>query len=488
VTAPTTTGTLPLFVQAPDGSAPVRIPALDARYQLGAMLAPDPGRAGNPRPGALPLGAGQRGQLTVNGDGTVSIAPFVAVLPGQSVTQASYICGLRQTMTIPHPDYAPAGQFVRYDYYAVAQDHLYDGSGYYEPKIVVVAGAAAATAASASAGPAPTGGLWCGWLIMSNSAVDSVSSIGMAATVAAGGIRPVRDASDAAAAGTYAGQYRHHWANGLERWDPASGTWTGLVVPSLTSRGPVSGTAGAFTSLRVNAGGQISLTGNTHLVQVGPDMVDPTVTYRQRIEDPDEVMWRTWDPALNNGAGGWRYMGATLHALFLELDAQSAAGVNDVRLTGTQGLRADNAVQKYWLDGPVCRVRRAAAAGVATGSWTTIAWDVRDHDSDGMWSTGTNVVAKRAGFHRILAGGGIGPSSGGRRGVRVLRNGAVTTIGTLSAPGNTAADVGATVGGTFFLAVGDVLVMQMYQDSGASQNTGTTDFSYPFLDVAWDRS
>jgi hypothetical protein len=121
------------------------------------------------------------------------------------------------------------------------------------------------------------------------------------------------------------------------------------------------------------------------------------------------------------------------------------------------------------------RVKRTSnQTGVVTATWTSIAFDVEDNDSDAFHDTSTNnsrltVPSGKAGRYDIVGHFAWESNATGLRYARVLLNG--TTILTLDTQAPVSGDVTThtVVVPNYDLIVGDYVEVQGFQTSGANR-------------------
>jgi hypothetical protein len=144
----------------------------------------------------------------------------------------------------------------------------------------------------------------------------------------------------------------------------------------------------------------------------------------------------------------------------------------------------------FLLAPPIGQFRQTAAQTLTTGTWTAVTFDAEDVDSAGGHSTSSNTsryTAVYTGWYRVSGGVGFTGNSTGRRGGRWAANGslvsgsaimlAATSTGSVAVPAKTM---------LVYLAVGDYVELQAYQESGGNldTNVGSGDL-YSLMAVEW---
>lgn len=157
--------------------------------------------------------------------------------------------------------------------------------------------------------------------------------------------------------------------------------------------------------------------------------------------------------------------------------AQFQAGVGDVL--------------GFLLSPPLCIVRQTVAQSIGNASFTPLTFTTEDADDLAMHSTVTNttrVTAVYPGWYQLSGQVGHGVSSTGRRGCLWSRNGtqlnASQALTTASISGGSGTVQVATTT-LAYLAVGDYVELQCYQDSGANLTTNVNTTGQSSAAVLW---
>jgi hypothetical protein len=243
----------------------------------------------------------------------------------------------------------------------------------------------------------------------------------------------------------------------------------GLAALDATGKLPVDqlpAVITAATRLQVLSTADISLTGTTSPFAIGVEQ-----SGQQIIADNNEVFVRTWNAVTSTyDLAGW-----SLNASYIAAIA-NAAGVNDFRLSGTQGTRTDNAVRRDYADAygvgrPACALWRVASANIATGADTAITWGGKDLDTDGMWTSGTGITIKTAGVWLFIVHSQWGaPASNTERCTWLVKNAsnnAGAGMAQDSRPG-TFGTSGQTIMAADRCVANDVIRAGVYQNHGAT--------------------
>lgn len=140
--------------------------------------------------------------------------------------------------------------------------------------------------------------------------------------------------------------------------------------------------------------------------------------------------------------------------------------------------------------GPLCSVTNHAGQTIANNvpTYTTVAWDAELLDTDGMHDNVTNndrLTIVKAGVYMVEAKADFVGNVTGQRALRITLNGN-TVAGSTVVANNAASQGTAFPGPVHFLqlAVGDILRMQVWQNSGGNLNTSADG---PLMSVAWLR-
>lgn len=150
-------------------------------------------------------------------------------------------------------------------------------------------------------------------------------------------------------------------------------------------------------------------------------------------------------------------------------------------------------VVAFKMKPPMARLRQATIQAITTATYTGVACDAEDYDSDvdsiGAHDNVTNnsrYTCRYPGWYLISGGISWASNATGRRGSRYAVNGsAYNASGVLI---NASAAVGLTYptdANLVYLTVGDFVELQAFQDSGGSLNTVASNESAARFCVKW---
>lgn len=122
-------------------------------------------------------------------------------------------------------------------------------------------------------------------------------------------------------------------------------------------------------------------------------------------------------------------------------------------------------------------LRANATQNITNTTWTAIAFDTEDFDTDTCHDNATNntrLTATTAGYYDVGGFVNFGTNATGQRGVRIIKNGATTTIwpgdfGNAVSTGTFDTRMG--IAHTIQMAVGDYIELQGWQNSGGTITT-----------------
>lgn len=118
---------------------------------------------------------------------------------------------------------------------------------------------------------------------------------------------------------------------------------------------------------------------------------------------------------------------------------------------------------------PLCHLRQTVSQTPATGVWTAVTFDTEDVDYDSSHSTVTNTdrfTAATTGWHHVEGGAEWPANATGRRGVRfTVAAAAINGSGSVLPAGVAAQVTTPSRGLLIFLNAGDILRMEIFQDS-----------------------
>lgn len=137
---------------------------------------------------------------------------------------------------------------------------------------------------------------------------------------------------------------------------------------------------------------------------------------------------------------------------------------------------------------PLCVTRATVLQTLPTGAWTSLLFDFNEKDSDGGHSVITNTnryTSQTIGWYDVVATAAFVVNPTGSRGARLLKNGAsVPGRGNL-VPSINVDTLAVQVSGTVFLAVGDFLEAQAWQNSGGNLNTAVLSDLTSYWSLRW---
>jgi len=140
---------------------------------------------------------------------------------------------------------------------------------------------------------------------------------------------------------------------------------------------------------------------------------------------------------------------------------------------------------------PSLRLSRSTAQSIPTSADTLITWTVEDLDTDGMFSSGTDITVQTTGIYIVSAGLAFGSNSTASRYVQILKN-STSVAGTIASSSGPAIS-----GGTHTLSAAcavslvatDIIRVNAFQNSGSSVNVGSTANTFEngstFLSMVW---
>lgn len=144
----------------------------------------------------------------------------------------------------------------------------------------------------------------------------------------------------------------------------------------------------------------------------------------------------------------------------------------------------------FLLAKPLAELRQTVAQSLTTSTFTGITFDVEDYDLPaGQHDTAVNssrFTAVYAGWYHCTGGVGYAASATGRRASRWAVNGTgqngSQTIGVATATG--VCQVAAR-GKNIYLAIGDYVELQGFQDTGGALNTDVATSGQSHMSVFW---
>ena len=172
-----------------------------------------------------------------------------------------------------------------------------------------------------------------------------------------------------------------------------------------------------------------------------------------------------------------RAAGSTTFTLSANTSLTEAAGQRRLAAIYWDGAALNYAMLYVYGGQPsiyYARVSRAAVQSINDTTWTSISFDTENEDNDTIWAAGapTRLTVVHPGFYLVTATAAFAYSAfGAERALRVLLNGGIAGGAPFYANGTTAPQ--ATVSLLRYLAAGDYLEAQVYQNSGGALNTAT---------------
>lgn len=123
---------------------------------------------------------------------------------------------------------------------------------------------------------------------------------------------------------------------------------------------------------------------------------------------------------------------------------------------------------EFVMNPPACGVQLGASQSVLTSTLTNIAFDVENFDRDFMWSLDfpDYVYIRTPGLYTISARVGFNNNASGVRIVRIATD--TRTLASVNFAPVNAYNTGIPVSATANLALGDVVRLQVFQDSGVT--------------------
>lgn len=120
----------------------------------------------------------------------------------------------------------------------------------------------------------------------------------------------------------------------------------------------------------------------------------------------------------------------------------------------------------------------------ANSTFTTLTWTSAEIETVEMWSSGTNIVIPVDGIYRVSATAGFTDAGGGRIALRLRRNGSNQPGGALM-PSGGVQESAPSASTLISFTAGDVLTVQVFQDSGGARTTSMNDYARPVCAIEW---
>lgn len=149
---------------------------------------------------------------------------------------------------------------------------------------------------------------------------------------------------------------------------------------------------------------------------------------------------------------------------------------------------------KFTLNRPICRAMQTVAQSLPTGAFTSLTFDAESVDQgNGSAATQHDTVtnnsrftANWAGWYQVAAACGFAASATGRRGMRLAVNGTAVNGSSVMIQASAASTINVTAGNELvFLAVGDYVEAQAFQDTGGALLTIVVTENQPRMNVVW---
>ncbi len=156
--------------------------------------------------------------------------------------------------------------------------------------------------------------------------------------------------------------------------------------------------------------------------------------------------------------------------------------------TNSRTYRYTGSAWAPFSSGPVWSLERNTAQSIPNNAYTAIAWNGERTDTDGVHAAGSSqVVITQAGLYSISPSATFVNNATGVRAIQLLLNGSVLRnvgVGAVSGFGTTIQTP------TLYVqcVVGDILTVEVYQNSGAALNlAAATVGDYSLFNGAWLR-
>ena len=193
--------------------------------------------------------------------------------------------------------------------------------------------------------------------------------------------------------------------------------------------------------------------------------------------------------------GLWR-LGPGARISLAAFPAALAAATNIVTQAGSTFWNSDDQTVNVWTGvagqylpiskRPIAKLSRTTAMTIPSGAYTAINWLVEDFDPDGMHAGSSSIITlPLAGIYRIAASVGFNPISA-TVGLRAVINGsAIPGGGQIE---HTVNDATVSLDTLHSAGAGDVLTIEIQQNSGSDKTTSTTVVNArPQVTVEWLR-
>ena len=127
---------------------------------------------------------------------------------------------------------------------------------------------------------------------------------------------------------------------------------------------------------------------------------------------------------------------------------------------------------------PFVRLTRNTSQSIPDSAWTSVAWTAENIDSANMWTSGANITVQKAGVYHIATSIAWSNSTTGSRTIQITKNGTQINADKIS-PFN--GNHWSNLSWIDSFAVGDVILVQVYQNTGAAFTLTSADFAAVWL-------
>lgn len=138
----------------------------------------------------------------------------------------------------------------------------------------------------------------------------------------------------------------------------------------------------------------------------------------------------------------------------------------------------------FLINPPSLRLNANVAQSQATSAWTTLTYNVEDEDTDGMWTSGSNITCNTSGLYQVNASSTWAVNTTGSRLVRFAVNG-VALNGRASSSGVATYETSVSLSKCVRLAVGDVFTVQTWHNVGSALNSYVSADARNTLEMVW---
>lgn len=124
-----------------------------------------------------------------------------------------------------------------------------------------------------------------------------------------------------------------------------------------------------------------------------------------------------------------------------------------------------------------CKIRTNVDHTIPDTTWTSLAWNCEDFDTNNMHSLVSNtdrITIKHAGTYLLMGYACFDPNAIGRRLVRFLKNGTTPMLENQNTNPSATEFCFVSLMDTVVLVVNDYVTFDAYQDSGGNLNTYKT--------------